>query len=129
MDLIYLLLKVTGSLRKQRNGDVLSIVFFMQIKRAEATASLSGLDFCWGNLFFEFLFIWHVRLSVSVFVSQFAVNMFRTLPPSSNPTGAEFDPEEDEPTLEAAWPHLQVHGSHPHTWFSQKEPIHLFLLF
>jgi len=39
---------------------------------------------------------------------QFAVNMFRTLPPSSNPTGAEFDPEEDEPTLEAAWPHLQV---------------------
>lgn len=42
---------------------------------------------------------------------QFAVNMFRTLPPSSNPTGAEFDPEEDEPTLEAAWPHLQVlHG-------------------
>uniref|UniRef100_A0A8B9XGG6 Serine/threonine-protein phosphatase 2A 56 kDa regulatory subunit n=1 Tax=Bos mutus grunniens TaxID=30521 RepID=A0A8B9XGG6_BOSMU len=38
----------------------------------------------------------------------FAVNMFRTLPPSSNPTGAEFDPEEDEPTLEAAWPHLQL---------------------
>ena len=39
---------------------------------------------------------------------QFSVNLFRTLPPSSNPTGAEFDPEEDEPTLEAAWPHLQV---------------------
>uniref|UniRef100_A0A674N357 Serine/threonine protein phosphatase 2A regulatory subunit n=1 Tax=Takifugu rubripes TaxID=31033 RepID=A0A674N357_TAKRU len=35
-------------------------------------------------------------------VHMFAVNMFRTLPPSSNPTGAEFDPEEDEPTLEAA---------------------------
>lgn len=45
---------------------------------------------------------------------QFAVNMFRTLPPSSNPTGAEFDPEEDEPTLEAAWPHLQVRR-HTHT--------------
>ncbi len=43
---------------------------------------------------------------------QFAVNMFRTLPPSSNPTGAEFDPEEDEPTLEAAWPHLQVCRTH-----------------
>lgn len=42
------------------------------------------------------------------YLFQFAVNMFRTLPPSSNPTGAEFDPEEDEPTLEAAWPHLQV---------------------
>ncbi|MEQ2252308.1 Serine/threonine-protein phosphatase 2A 56 kDa regulatory subunit gamma isoform, partial [Ilyodon furcidens] len=41
-------------------------------------------------------------------VHVFSVNMFRTLPPSSNPTGAEFDPEEDEPTLEAAWPHLQL---------------------
>uniref|UniRef100_A0A8C1HPW9 Serine/threonine protein phosphatase 2A regulatory subunit n=1 Tax=Cyprinus carpio carpio TaxID=630221 RepID=A0A8C1HPW9_CYPCA len=41
-------------------------------------------------------------------VHMFAVNMFRALPPSSNPTGAEFDPEEDEPTLEAAWPHLQL---------------------
>jgi len=30
------------------------------------------------------------------------------LPPASNPTSTEFDPEEDEPTLEAAWPHLQV---------------------
>lgn len=39
---------------------------------------------------------------------QFAINLFRTLPPSSNPNGAEFDPEEDEPTLEAAWPHLQL---------------------
>jgi hypothetical protein len=39
---------------------------------------------------------------------MFSVNLFRTLPPSSNPTGAEFDPEEDEPTLEAAWPHLQL---------------------
>ncbi|CAB3363712.1 Hypothetical predicted protein [Cloeon dipterum] len=41
-------------------------------------------------------------------VAMFAVNLFRTLPPSSNPNGAEFDPEEDEPTLEAAWPHLQL---------------------
>ncbi|XP_034040208.1 serine/threonine-protein phosphatase 2A 56 kDa regulatory subunit delta isoform isoform X2 [Thalassophryne amazonica] len=41
-------------------------------------------------------------------VVMFSVNLFRTLPPSSNPTGAEFDPEEDEPTLEAAWPHLQL---------------------
>lgn len=36
------------------------------------------------------------------------MNVFRTLPPCSNPNGAEFDPEEDEPTLEAAWPHLQL---------------------
>ncbi|XP_074027330.1 protein phosphatase regulatory B subunit well-rounded isoform X5 [Leptinotarsa decemlineata] len=41
-------------------------------------------------------------------VNMFAVNLFRTLPPSSNPNGAEFDPEEDEPTLEAAWSHLQL---------------------
>ena len=42
------------------------------------------------------------------FSFQFSINLFRALPPSSNPSGAEFDPEEDEPTLEAAWPHLQV---------------------
>ncbi|XP_077300273.1 serine/threonine-protein phosphatase 2A 56 kDa regulatory subunit gamma isoform-like isoform X4 [Arctopsyche grandis] len=41
-------------------------------------------------------------------INMFAINLFRTLPPSSNPNGAEFDPEEDEPTLEAAWPHLQL---------------------
>ncbi|XP_013389129.1 serine/threonine-protein phosphatase 2A 56 kDa regulatory subunit gamma isoform isoform X2 [Lingula anatina] len=41
-------------------------------------------------------------------IQMFSSNLFRTLPPSSNPTGAEFDPEEDEPTLEAAWPHLQL---------------------
>ena len=39
---------------------------------------------------------------------MFSVNLFRALPPSSAPNGAEFDPEEDEPTLEAAWPHLQL---------------------
>jgi len=32
-------------------------------------------------------------------------NLFRTLPPSEN---QEFDPEEDDPTLEASWPHLQL---------------------
>ena len=41
-------------------------------------------------------------------INMFAVNMFRSLPPASSPTGAEFDPEEDEPALEAAWPHLQI---------------------
>ncbi|XP_025104736.1 serine/threonine-protein phosphatase 2A 56 kDa regulatory subunit gamma isoform-like isoform X5 [Pomacea canaliculata] len=41
-------------------------------------------------------------------IQMYACNLFRTLPPSSNPSGAEFDPEEDEPTLEAAWPHLQL---------------------
>eukprot|EP01135_Chromosphaera_perkinsii_P008444 Nk52_evm12s1360 gene=Nk52_evmTU12s1360 len=41
-------------------------------------------------------------------VHMFAGNLFRTLPPSSNPTGDAYDPEEDEPVLEAAWPHLQI---------------------
>lgn len=36
---------------------------------------------------------------------QISTNIFRTLPPSENP---DFDPEEDEPTLEASWPHIQV---------------------
>lgn len=70
------------------------------------------------------LFMIHVNLESSVLLSsgggvtvelqyfqllllffQISVNIFRTLPPSENP---EFDPEEDEPTLEASWPHLQV---------------------
>ena len=41
-------------------------------------------------------------------INMFAENTFRSLPPRFNPMGAEYDPEEDEPTLEAAWPHLQV---------------------
>ncbi|TGZ70978.1 hypothetical protein CRM22_002881 [Opisthorchis felineus] len=41
-------------------------------------------------------------------VRMIEANLFRTLPPPTNPSGAEFDPEEDEPTLEAAWPHLQL---------------------
>ncbi|NWR84046.1 2A5E phosphatase, partial [Furnarius figulus] len=38
-------------------------------------------------------------------VRMVSCNIFRTLPPSDS---NEFDPEEDEPTLEASWPHLQV---------------------
>lgn len=61
---------------------------------------------------------------------QFSVNLFRTLPPSSNPTGAEFDPEEDEPTLEAAWPHLQVRrcgGYRSRESVSRKSRVHVML--
>ncbi|CAB1342699.1 unnamed protein product [Coregonus sp. 'balchen'] len=36
---------------------------------------------------------------------RICTNIFRTLPPSDNP---DFDPEEDEPTLEASWPHIQL---------------------
>lgn len=41
-------------------------------------------------------------------ISTFSINLFRTIPPQVNPTGDAFDPEEDEPVLEVAWPHLQI---------------------
>ncbi|KAI1319704.1 hypothetical protein EDD11_003398 [Mortierella claussenii] len=41
-------------------------------------------------------------------VNMFATNLFRTIPPQVNPSGDAFDPEEDEPVLELAWPHLQI---------------------
>jgi len=41
-----------------------------------------------------------------ILYTQIACNIFRTLPPSDNP---DYDPDEDDPTLEASWPHLQVH--------------------
>jgi len=47
-------------------------------------------------------------IPLSFSVLQFAINAFRSLPPSTNPNGEQFDPEEDEPTLEPSWPHLQI---------------------
>ncbi|PWN38107.1 protein phosphatase 2A regulatory B subunit [Meira miltonrushii] len=41
-------------------------------------------------------------------VAMFGANLFRSIPPQVNPTGDAFDPEEDEPVLELAWPHLQI---------------------
>ncbi|KAJ1550148.1 Serine/threonine-protein phosphatase 2A 56 kDa regulatory subunit delta isoform, partial [Nowakowskiella sp. JEL0078] len=41
-------------------------------------------------------------------INLFATNLFRTIPPQTNPIGDAFDPEEDEPVLELAWPHLQT---------------------
>jgi len=38
-------------------------------------------------------------------IRMIAHNLFRALPPSDNP---DFDPEEDDPTFEASWPHLQL---------------------
>ena len=42
-----------------------------------------------------------------------AQNLFRGLPPSNyeitgSAAGDNFDPEEEEPTLEPSWPHLQI---------------------
>jgi serine/threonine-protein phosphatase 2A regulatory subunit B' len=41
-------------------------------------------------------------------VDMFSKNLFRPVPPPVNPQGDAFDPEEDEPVLEVAWPHIQV---------------------
>ncbi|ODM21203.1 hypothetical protein SI65_04256 [Aspergillus cristatus] len=41
-------------------------------------------------------------------VEMFAKNLFRPIPPPLTPQGEAFDPEEDEPVLEVAWPHIQV---------------------
>ncbi|KAG9245943.1 phosphatase 2A regulatory B subunit-domain-containing protein, partial [Calycina marina] len=41
-------------------------------------------------------------------VDMFSKNLFRPIPPPMNPQGEAFDPEEDEPVLEVAWPHIQV---------------------
>ncbi|SAM04793.1 hypothetical protein [Absidia glauca] len=40
--------------------------------------------------------------------NMFVINLFRPIPPQVNPVGDAFDPEEDEPVLELAWPHLQI---------------------
>ncbi|KAK9479170.1 phosphatase 2A regulatory B subunit-domain-containing protein [Lipomyces japonicus] len=41
-------------------------------------------------------------------VVMFARNLFRPIPPSVNPVGDIYDPDEDEPVFEVAWPHMQV---------------------
>ncbi|OQV24704.1 Serine/threonine-protein phosphatase 2A 56 kDa regulatory subunit delta isoform [Hypsibius exemplaris] len=79
--------------------DPLSDIQYKEIKK---NALQEMLDFLTNN---------RNVLTEAVYAEMFAMvaaNLFRTLPPSTNPIGAEFDPEEDEPTLEASWPHLQL---------------------
>jgi serine/threonine-protein phosphatase 2A regulatory subunit B' len=40
-------------------------------------------------------------------IHMISQNLFRGLAPSNQPPYAQYDPEEDEPVLEPAWPHLQ----------------------
>uniref|UniRef100_A0A1I8BP83 Serine/threonine protein phosphatase 2A regulatory subunit n=1 Tax=Meloidogyne hapla TaxID=6305 RepID=A0A1I8BP83_MELHA len=39
---------------------------------------------------------------------MFSTNVFRVLSPPTHPIGTEYDPDEDDPTLEPSWPHLQL---------------------
>ncbi|KAI8060662.1 phosphatase 2A regulatory B subunit-domain-containing protein [Gilbertella persicaria] len=41
-------------------------------------------------------------------IRMFNVNTFRTISPQTSTANEGFDPEEDEPALETAWPHLQL---------------------
>lgn len=41
-------------------------------------------------------------------VAMFRKNLFRPIPPPVNPVGELFDPDEDEPVSELAWPHMQA---------------------
>lgn len=40
-------------------------------------------------------------------IAMFKKNLFRPIPPPVNPVGDLFDPDEDEPVSELAWPHMQ----------------------
>lgn len=40
-------------------------------------------------------------------VNMFKINLFRPIPPQVNPVGDVYDPDEDEPVNELAWPHMQ----------------------
>ena len=46
---------------------------------------------------------WHEPI-----IEMFKKNVFRDSGPLVNPFGAIYDPEEDEPVLDADWPHLQL---------------------
>ncbi|KAG7876577.1 hypothetical protein KL905_005303 [Ogataea polymorpha] len=41
-------------------------------------------------------------------VDMFKINIFRPIPPPVNPVGEIYDPDEDEPVYELAWPHMQM---------------------
>ena len=40
-------------------------------------------------------------------ITMFKINLFRPIPPPVNPIGDIYDPDEDEPVNELAWPHMQ----------------------
>lgn len=41
-------------------------------------------------------------------IDMFKKNLFRPIPPPVNPVGEIYDPDEDEPVSELAWPHMQL---------------------
>jgi len=59
----------------------------------------------------EFLLTQKITFSPNVYRAVFSmvsINLFRPLPPRINPVGERFEVDDDEPILEAAWPHVQI---------------------
>lgn len=59
----------------------------------------------------EFVSTNHFSITESMYssvVDMFAKNLFRPIPPPVNPVGDIFDPDEDEPINEVAWPHMSL---------------------
>lgn len=53
----------------------------------------------------------HIAITEDMYQSvteMFARNLFRPIPPPVNPVGDIFDPDEDEPVSEIAWPHMAL---------------------
>lgn len=59
----------------------------------------------------DFISSYHVVLTEPMYVAaieMFKKNLFRPIPPPVNPVGDIFDPDEDEPVNEIAWPHMSL---------------------
>jgi serine/threonine-protein phosphatase 2A regulatory subunit B' len=59
----------------------------------------------------EFISTYHIVLTEQMYVAvieMFSKNLFRPIPPPVNPVGDIFDPDEDEPVNEVAWPHMSL---------------------
>lgn len=49
-----------------------------------------------------------MRMATQDIIFMLSANLFRALPPSRGADQENYDPDEEEPTLEPTWPHLQV---------------------
>jgi Protein phosphatase 2A regulatory B subunit (B56 family) len=49
-----------------------------------------------------------LRTRLQDIIFMLSANLFRALPPSRGADQENYDPDEEEPTLEPTWPHLQV---------------------
>ncbi|EPB69273.1 protein phosphatase 2A regulatory B subunit [Ancylostoma ceylanicum] len=76
--------------------NVAADIFVLQIKRAALNELIDHITTTKGAI---------VESIYPEVIKMVSKNIFRVLPPSDN---SEFDPEEDEPTLEVSWPHLQL---------------------